>query len=240
MPEVIYDERQRVPTSGVEGLLSNRIRFGQEDLPLSGYGDDVQVYSAYWYLVDFAPSSSFGDAVVPDDICGTGSFARKTVDLGLKTSSISLKEIIATIRSSLSLQIKELADVLHVKRPTVYSWINQEVEPSTTNRERLQLIFRLAKKWNGLCHLPMEGLMRKTGKDGHSLLDVLKREHIDELEVFGRFRELAEERMQIQANADKERPTAESIAKRLGLSLHDVRDQQDLIDAETGRRSTPD
>ncbi len=153
---------------------------------------------------------------------------------------LSHNEMISAIRSSLSLRIKELAEVLRVQRPTIYSWIKDEVEPSASNRERLQQIYRIASKWNRLCEFPAERFVRAAGTDGHSVLELLKAEEIIEEGIVGRFKGLAAQRLKLKVEVDRYRPTAESIARRYGLAPDDVSDQQHLIDAETGKRSMPD
>jgi transcriptional regulator with XRE-family HTH domain len=199
------------------------------------------------YWSGFTPVSSFENAAVPSVLCGSGgdSVVTKLIEVDESDEAsliapLSHNEMISAIRSSLSLQIKELAEILRVQRPTVYSWIKDEVEPSAGNRERLQQIYRIASKWNRLCDFPAERLVRATGTDGHSVLDLLKADKILEEGIVNRFEGLAVQRLKMKTVTDRKRPTAESIAQRLGLALDDVSDQQHLIDAETGKRSIPD
>lgn len=152
----------------------------------------------------------------------------------------SHNEIIAAIRSSLSLQIKELAEILRVQRPTVYSWIKNEVEPSQTNRERLQHLYRIALKWKQLCNLPADSLIRSTGADGHSVLELLKADEVDQAAIMNRLEGLATQRRKMKREADEKRPTADALAQSLGLEPDDISDQQEFIDALTGRRSNPE
>jgi DNA-binding transcriptional regulator YiaG len=152
----------------------------------------------------------------------------------------SHNEIIAAIRSSLSLQIKELAEILRVQRPTVYSWIKNEVEPSPTNRERLQYLYRIARKWKQLCNLPADSLIRSTGADGHSVLELLKADEVDQTAIIKRLEGLATQRRKMKREADEKRPKADSLAQSLGLGPDDISDQQEFIDALTGRRSNPE
>lgn len=204
--------------------------------------------SKYWR--GFTPVSSYDNAAVPTVLCGTGSDSVLTKLIELEKSGsaqddnfvapLSHNETIAGIRSALSLQIKELAEILQVQRPTIYSWIKDEVEPSAVNRERLQQVYRIAAQWARLCKLPAERLVRAAGTDGHSVLDLLKADEIDEGDVVSRFKALMSERMKMKAEADSERPIAAAIARRHGLNPNDISDQQDLIDAETGKRSHPE
>ncbi len=201
----------------------------------------------YWY--GFTPTSSFEDSAAPDFLCGSGSDSALSILICIDdepeffhdTGSLpSMDEIIATIRGSLSLQVKELAEILRVQRPTVYSWIKDEVEPSASNRDRLQQLYRIALRWKSFCRLPAERLIRWVGADGHSALDLLRGDNIDEVEVGRRFEKLARQRLKMKRDADLKRPTSGNIAQQLGLAADDVSDQQYLIDAATGKRSNLD
>lgn len=149
-------------------------------------------------------------------------------------------KLIAAIRSSLSLQIAELAAILGVERTNVYSWISNEAKPTVENQDRLQEVYRFAQHWNQLCKLPAEHFIRVTETDGQSVLGLLKHEKIDADEVILRLARMATERMKLQAEADLHRPPIREVARRHGIDLHKVSDQQHLIDAFTGKRSSPD
>lgn len=202
------------------------------------------------YWDGFTPFKSYENAAVPTVLCGSGSDGVLTKLIDVEDTDadqdddpvgpLSYTETIAGIRSAMSLQIKELAEILQVKRPTVYSWIKDEVEPSASNRQRLQQVYRIASQWMRRCRLPADRLVRTAATDGHSVLDLLKADEIDEAKIISRFEGLASERMKMKAKADTKRPTAAAIARRHGLDQHDVSDQQHLIDAETGKRSQPD
>lgn len=155
-------------------------------------------------------------------------------------ATLDNSEVIAAIRSSLSLQIKELAVIVGVQRTHVYSWINGESQPAAQHRDRLQQVYRLARRWNQLCQFPAEDLIRRPETDGRSILDLLKDEDIDEPTIARRLEVLARERRQRQVEADARRPTAREVALRHGIDINKVNDQQQVIDAFTGKRSSPD
>jgi DNA-binding transcriptional regulator YiaG len=202
----------------------------------------------YWY--GFTPLQSFDESAIPRMMCGSGGDSTLTtlIDVEKDDSESSSgssafpshNEIIAAIRSSLSLQIKELAEILRVQRPTVYSWIKNEVEPSPTNRERLQHLYRIALKWKQLCNLPADSLIRSTGADGHSVLELLKADEVDQVAIMKRLDGLATQRRKMKREADEKRPTADALAQSLGLGPDDISDQQEFVDALTGRRSNPE
>ena len=203
------------------------------------------------YWDGFTPLETYDNAAVPTSFCGSGGDGSVAKLIRIIESNVSDRsdsdnavlqncELIATIRSALSLQIKELAEILRVQRPTIYSWIKDEVEPSATNRERLQTLYRVAAIWNQVCNLPAGKLVRGVGTDGRSILDLLKEEDIDEHEVERRFRQLAPQRQRIKSEADTNRPSTRTITQRHELTHAEVADQQHVVDAETGKRSSPD
>jgi len=154
--------------------------------------------------------------------------------------ALSAGDLIAAIQASLSLQIKELADVLNVKRPTIYSWINEEAEPHASNRERLQQVYQIAQAWNAQCDLPAERLIRAGDTDGVSVVDLLKAADINEDVIIARFDGLAQERMRLKAEADAKRPPMAKIAEHHGFELSSDSDQQNAIDVFTEKRFSPD
>jgi DNA-binding transcriptional regulator YiaG len=96
--------------------------------------------------------------------------------------------LISAIRSSLSLQIKELAHTLDVSRQTVYSWIRGENEPQAANRKRLQDIYAIARYWDNLSEVPLGANLRVPSLKGNSILDLLSADTIDPDEIFQRMR----------------------------------------------------
>ena len=205
---------------------------------------------AWRYWDGFTPLQSFDESAIPRMMCGSGGDSTLTtlIDVeeddsasGSDSSTLpSHTEIIAAIRSSLSLQIKELAEILRVQRPTVYSWIKNEVEPSATNRERLKHLYRIALKWKQLCNLPADSLIRSSGADGHSVLELLKTDEVDHAGIMKRLQRLATQRRKMKREADEKRPTADALAQSLGLEPDDISDQQEFVDALTGKRSNPE
>ncbi len=68
---------------------------------------------------------------------------------------LSVAEKIAAVKSAFSLRTKELADVLHVERQTIYAWIRGENEPNMVTLNRLDLFVKLAAYWNTHSPLPL-------------------------------------------------------------------------------------
>jgi|GEM_PF-2368900 len=152
-------------------------------------------------------------------------------------SITSPEDMIASIRSALSLQIKELAEIIHVKRQAIYSWINDESVPSQTNSLRLKQIYQLAQSWNNLSSLPAGKKIRQQWEDNHSLIDLLKEELINEDEVIRRFEEIAKAP---SLQDDQYGHGFRHLIKKHGLDEARVNGDRDLFDALTGKGFSPE
>jgi transcriptional regulator with XRE-family HTH domain len=191
------------------------------------------------YWIGFSAIDSYENAIVPLELCGSGGDSMASHLLAAADASTTLghDEIIAAIRSSLSLQMKELAEVLGVQRPTIYSWIKNEAEPTSKNRRRLNQIYRIAQFWNEQSNLPLGKLLRSVNGDGVSVLDTLGNDELNETEIQSQLFKLAGARQAIKENSNKRHPSVNEIAARHNLNLDHVSSQQHIIDVETGKRS---
>tara|TARA_R110002096_G_scaffold246370_2_gene438628 strand:- start:198 stop:923 length:726 start_codon:yes stop_codon:yes gene_type:complete len=153
------------------------------------------------------------------------------------TSITSPEDMIASIRSALSLQIKELAEIIHVKRQAIYSWINDESVPSQTNSLRLNQIHQLAQYWRKHYSLPVGKKIRQPWDDNHSLIDLLKENVIDESEVIRRFEEIAKT---LSQQDDQDGHGFRHLIKKHGLDEKRVSGDRDLFDALIGKGFSPE
>lgn len=182
---------------------------------------------------------------------GYGSGANSTLDrVWYEAASLSplrempesripqnVADVVAEIRSTLSLQVKELAEVLGVERPTVYAWLRGNAKPQSTNRARLREVLKVVAVWNRLSDLPLGSAIRDDlGEDGRTLVDELSESKLD--------LRLVERRMkQLHQKSVAEKQEAKSIldiAREQGIEMTNVRDNQDIIDVLTGKRSHED
>jgi len=86
-------------------------------------------------------------------------------------------ELISLIRSELSLTVSEIADVMHVRRPTIYSWLRGG-ELRSRRYARLDLLSRIARYWRSLSNLPLGRFVRESA-NGEPIIELLKRKQID-------------------------------------------------------------
>ena len=72
------------------------------------------------------------------------------------------------------------------------------------------------------------------------MLELLNREEIDEPAIIRRLERLAQERDQREARLNAKQSLVREVAREHGIDLARVPDQQHVIDALTGKRSTLD
>jgi len=86
----------------------------------------------------------------------------------------SSSELVNSIRSAFKLSITDLAAILGVERPTVYSWLKDSATPSVANDRRLQSVFVLADTWSQVAADNQGPALRAQTTFGGTLLDALK------------------------------------------------------------------
>jgi transcriptional regulator with XRE-family HTH domain len=110
-----------------------------------------------------------------------GELAKPHSPLGRITVPRATSERLARIRANLSLNVAELARILRVERPTIYAWMRDEIASlRTENRQRLDRLDFLARRWGALSTFPVGGLIRATNDAGDSLLSLLERERFSD------------------------------------------------------------
>ncbi|MFO0915163.1 MAG: helix-turn-helix domain-containing protein [Pirellulales bacterium] len=144
-----------------------------------------------------------------------------------------ISEVVAEIRSNLSLQIKELAEILGVERPTVYSWLRGEAKPQRSNRPRLSRVLQVALAWKRESETPIGNAIREALDDaGRSVLDDLRSESFDADLIVAKLRSIKQ-----KADADDSHPRSIlDLARELGFDKSKVRQQHDVLDIASGRR----
>lgn len=124
------------------------------------------------------------------------------------------QEQLAAIRRYLSLNVSDLAKVLRVERPTVYSWLKGEALPRSANIDRIGTIYSIAREWRQMSATPVRGMLNTRYDDNVPLLALLSEETIDEAttrQSLARLR-IALERVPV-------RKSVTEIAKERGIRL---------------------
>ena len=91
---------------------------------------------------------------------------------------VETSERLAFVQHQFSLNISDLAQVLRVSRPTVYSWMREEAEPHLDNINRARELFRFARLWRNMSVHPIGRLLRRPLNNGLSLFTLLSEDGV--------------------------------------------------------------
>jgi DNA-binding transcriptional regulator YiaG len=72
-----------------------------------------------------------------------------TTKVDLAHDSISIVELISSVKEKWQFNMTELADILGVTRPTVYSWLKGKTSPDPQSQKHLQTLAAAATDWTG-------------------------------------------------------------------------------------------
>lgn len=101
-------------------------------------------------------------------------------DTGESWFAASLKEKLSLIRHFLSASMTELARMLLVQRPTVYSWLSDSSFPQVANVERVSQLFNTVASLRKTVGQPVGTYLKEPLSQNKSLLDVLTAAEIDD------------------------------------------------------------
>jgi hypothetical protein len=102
---------------------------------------------------------------------------------------------VTDIKAAFGLSVSQLADVVRVKRPTIYAWFSSDKGPNTlrgAHRDRLSILCRLAEEWNARSTTPPGRFLSAMVVGGASLLQLLSAETLDDVAIYKAFDALAE------------------------------------------------
>jgi transcriptional regulator with XRE-family HTH domain len=146
-------------------------------------------------------------ASLPEVVFGTGGFATDALFRALErgTTSVAARllvvedvayidhaqptsEVVNAIRSAFGLSVTDLAAVLGVERPTIYSWLKDQSVPSASRLDRMGLVLRLADTWTGMAGAGVSPALTSTVTTGVDLLTALREPKLWEVEIAGNLR----------------------------------------------------
>lgn len=109
------------------------------------------------------------------------------------TQPMTATEQLSFVRTALGASITDLADLLDVSRPTLYSWM-QGTEPRDEHLERLQKLTLQANNIDAFGIAGLGKLLKRPLQEGQTLLDLIKQDHpltpaLDELAALARIEE---------------------------------------------------
>lgn len=127
---------------------------------------------------------------------------------------LDAQEKLAGIRRYLSLTVSDLARVLRVGRPTVYSWLRDEANLRAEHARRLEAIYRMAREWRAISTGPVGSFLSQPAESGDSLLTLLSAKVLDSPAIQSAF-------AQIRAASTRTsgRPNVMEVAKQRGFKL---------------------
>lgn len=147
--------------------------------------------------------------------------AREYIEPGQLTS-----EVVNTIRKSFALTVTDLAAVLGVERPTIYSWLKDQSTPSPARRQRMGLVLRLADGWVSATGGVVKPLLSARTATGMELLEALKEPKLWESEILAALSAQAAD-----ATRTNRRSHLSSLARERGVEARPTYD----FDIATGR-----
>lgn len=92
-------------------------------------------------------------------------------------------EIVNTIRTSFGLSVTDLASILGVERPTIYSWLKDQSTPAAARMQRMGAVLRLADIWTSKTGGTAAPVLTALTKSGITLLEALKEPKLWESEI---------------------------------------------------------
>ncbi len=123
-------------------------------------------------------------------------------------------EKLAGIRRYLSMSVTDMAKVLHVRRPTIYSWLRNEPSLRAEHARRLEAIYKNARGWRAISSKPVGEFLNRPLTSGPTLLTLLCAKKLDEAAITSRFLQIHEAQ-----SLSPRRVSVLEAAKKRGLKL---------------------
>ena len=184
IPQEVFD----VPHGYCNPPYGSRI---QRKLPLTNEAEQI-VWLSYTEEKQLTPANGsqttylYPFVVKREDILTTPDAASLgnsiPADIQLPVSSSEAEWIIASLKSAFGLTTKDISDVLHVERQTIYAWIRNENQPKEDNGKRLRLLEKYANRWNHLSSASAKEALHIKCNEA-TLFRVLCQKRISEAEI---------------------------------------------------------
>jgi hypothetical protein len=124
---------------------------------------------------------------------------------------------LASVKAAFGLSISQLAQVLKVGRPTVYSWFDSETGPETlrgANRDRLNQLCKLADEWNAISQVSPGRKLTATVSETSSLLDLLSAQPLEPVRIRAAFAAISAANSAAGESAENISNLGEKLRKR--------------------------
>lgn len=141
-------------------------------------------------------------------------------------------EGLSIIQHYLSLNLSDVAIILHVTRPTIYSWLRDESTPHEHNIARIRQILKLAKIWSDMSTKRLGKYLKIPSSDGYSVFNLLSEENIDQSMIRRAFA-ICSHAVEHDASRPRARSAVE-IANQFGFRPVSPESIEDAMAQETG------
>jgi len=131
---------------------------------------------------------------------------------------LDTQEKLAGIRRYLSMNVTDMARTLRVARPTVYSWFRDEAGLRSHHLQRVEAIYRIARRWRRVSSQPVGTFLAQPLASGDSLLDLLSAKALNESDIQDAFAQI-----QKALNRSSGQAGLVDVAKKRGLKLATIR-----------------
>jgi hypothetical protein len=211
------------------------------------FGDITATTAPFWTVGVFAVLLFAGTggsvsevsttAVEKVDSARTGSncsieYVSKSRRQDEEDENIASTEGLPVLQHYLSLNLSDLAAILRVSRPTIYSWLKEDSSPQAHNTSRMRQLFRLAKLWSDISRKPLGSHLKTPVVDGQSVFDLLSQDHLDRELIRSALMSCS---LMLEQDLARPRPrSAAEIAKLYGLQSQSKNSQEESVAQETG------
>jgi hypothetical protein len=131
---------------------------------------------------------------------------------------LDTQEKLAGIRRYLSMNVTDMARALRVARPTVYSWFRDEAGLRSHHLQRVEAIYRIARRWRRISTQPVGAFLAQPLASGDSLHDLVSAKALNESDIQDAFAQI-----QKALNRSSGQAGIVDIAKKRGLKLATTR-----------------
>lgn len=144
-------------------------------------------------------------------------------------ADLSVADLVSNVKLALGVNVSELARILGVERPTIYSWIKGSASPVASNWARINEVADYATYWSQRSTNPLGEWARRPIDNHRSLLEALSEPIIQHFEVMAILRAL-----EVSPRARRM-----SIRDR-GIRLFEMGSGQAEIDRVSARPAAPE
>jgi len=173
----------------------------------------------------FLSSDGSGSQITPDVLQSSESFndCERTMLNEAESRILSTKEQLNHLRQYIGFNISELSDILQVKRPTIYEWLNGH-EPSKKKQQRLDNLYELLSHFFNKNTLPMKGFIYRT-LDRKNLFLLLKQDNLNEEAI----KEMLQNIQRSLINLKEEKEKHDEKLKKHGFSPISLKQKEAFI-----------